>query len=222
MDYICYYLNNNPQKNVRILHYDHTNLNSHVNIIANIRGVKDTSYDDMIREVVLGLHIKVRPKDPIFVPELQNVKKIIAQMAYRRSAVIAPLASSMGEIDHKLWGDIVEWFFNHGFKVYTNIVKETDYVLPNTTPLSIPISCLKEVLEYGGCFVGLRSGLCEVISSINCKKVILYPEWWWGTTVAYNYFNMKKMNLCLDALEINLRDTDNSEIVELLDKYING
>lgn len=42
--------------------------------------------------------------------------------------------------------------------------------------LKFPVEASVPYLEYAGGFIGMRSGLCDVISSAACRKLLLYPK----------------------------------------------
>lgn len=43
--------------------------------------------------------------------------------------------------------------------------------LHRRTPLAV-----SAYTAYAGCFIGVRSGLCDIISTASCRKIILYPQ----------------------------------------------
>jgi hypothetical protein len=62
-------------------------------------------------------------------------------------------------------------------------------------------------MDAAGYFIGVRSGLCDVISTSSCKKVILYEkDGLFYKASQYEYFSLEKMGLCNDAIEIEYRD----------------
>ncbi len=36
---------------------------------------------------------------------------------------------------------------------------------------------MKSVVERAGTFIGIRSGLCDVIRTADCHKIALYPDY---------------------------------------------
>ena len=40
----------------------------------------------------------------------------------------------------------------------------------------------REAVERAGIFVGIRSGLCDVLRTADCKKVALYPDYYYCDT----------------------------------------
>ncbi|WP_289301274.1 hypothetical protein [Sporofaciens musculi] len=39
------------------------------------------------------------------------------------------------------------------------------------------------MVERAGTFIGIRSGMCDVIRTVKCRKIVLYPD--------YNYCDTK-------------------------------
>ncbi len=65
--------------------------------------------------------------------------------------------------------------------VYTNI---TGGELPirGTKPLRAPIPLIIAASEHAGRFVGIRSGLCDVLTTAKCQKTVIYPDSFYSTT----------------------------------------
>lgn len=90
-----------------------------------------------------------------------------------KTVIISPEANSITTIPIWFWNTIIEELKSKGYIVFMNCSYPTWYRAPNifeTYALSVPL------LEYSGFFLAVRSGFCDIISSANCKKVILYPE----------------------------------------------
>lgn len=49
--------------------------------------------------------------------------------------------------------------------------------LPRTKPICPAISEIQSVVERAGTFIGIRSGLCDVLREASCRKVALYPDY---------------------------------------------
>lgn len=56
-------------------------------------------------------------------------------------------------------------------------------------------------MEAAGNFIGLRSGLCDVISQSHAKKIILYPDRIYQEGKYISFYSLKNMGLCMDAEE---------------------
>ena len=78
--------------------------------------------------------------------------------------------------------EIVEYYREEGYQCFTNVVGD-EKVLPNTIPISPAINEIQSVVERAGTFIGIRSGICDVLREASCRKVALYPD--------YNYCDTK-------------------------------
>lgn len=128
---------------------------------------------------VFGLTQDTKPDIPQFAhKEYKNLDLIPAG----KSVVFSPYAKSVTAIDNKIWADAVSYYSSKGYKCFTNVVGE-EQTLDGTEALSVPIAEMISVLEKAGTFIGIRSGLCDVIKTAKCRKIALYPD--------YNYCDTK-------------------------------
>ena len=92
---------------------------------------------------------------------------------------------------------------NKGYKVATNSGGKTEPAIKGTTGVFFPLDIAPQIIEEAGTFIGVRSGFCDVISGTKAKKIILYDKrnrFYMGS--AFEYFSLKAMELCDDAIEI--------------------
>ncbi len=108
-------------------------------------------------------------------PELDIIQK-------NRAVILSPYAKSVPPLAQHIWNDIILEYVDKGYQVFTNVVG-VEEPLPGTMPLNALISEMKSVLEKAGTFIGIRSGLCDVLKTANCHKIALYPD--------YNYSDTK-------------------------------
>ena len=56
--------------------------------------------------------------------------------------------------------------------------------------------------------ISIRSGLCDIISGTECRKIILYPEGKKtdGISSYKEFFSLEKMGICSDAIEIEIQN----------------
>jgi hypothetical protein len=67
------------------------------------------------------------------------------------------------------------------YKIYTNTSGD-ETPIRGTEPLCAPLAQMTAAAEHAGTFVGLRSGLCDVLFSANCRKVVVFPDCHYSTT----------------------------------------
>ena len=95
--------------------------------------------------------------------------------------IFSPYAKSVVRIHQSIWNGMVERYRTRGYKCYTNVVND-EIPLPNTIPISPSVGEVQSVVERAGTFIGIRSGLCDVIREAECVKVAFYPDYYYGDT----------------------------------------
>lgn len=114
-----------------------------------------------------------------------------------KSVLLAPYATSLTSISDFVWEEVAQRLTDAGYRVFTNCFGKTEYPIKGTQPINFTVSESKSILEYMGAFIGLRSGICDIVSGINCKKVIIYPD-----DFSKHFYSLNGMRLCDDAVEI--------------------
>lgn len=92
-----------------------------------------------------------------------------------KTVVLAPVAKSIPQISLLFWEVFACELKKRGFTVFTNVSGKERPIF-GTDPLDCTIAEITSILDYAGYFVGLRSGICDVISSSDCRKMILFPK----------------------------------------------
>ena len=92
------------------------------------------------------------------------------------SVIFSPYAKSVPVFPADFWTDIVRYYKDRGYSCFTNVVGR-EQPLPGTEGISPHICELQSAVEYAGTFVGIRSGLCDVIRYAGCRKIALYPDY---------------------------------------------
>ncbi len=121
---------------------------------------------------VFGLLPSTKPCLPTLLQPYSKLEEIKAG----RSVIFSPYAKSVAALNSKVWGQIVEYYLDKGYVCYTNVVGK-EKPLPGTYSISPLISEIQSVVEWAGLFIGIRSGLCDVIREASCRKIALYPDY---------------------------------------------
>lgn len=162
---------------------------------------KDSYIAHQDRPYVINLHralyIKKIPLEKIYccgvfglpadtIPDIprygNKVYKDLDRIEEGKSVIFSPYAKSVTAIDDGVWKDAVDYYSGNGYKCFTNVVGD-EVPLDGTEALNVPLPEMISVLEKAGTFIGLRSGLCDVVKTAKCKKIALYPD--------YNYCDTK-------------------------------
>lgn len=120
------------------------------------------------------------------------------------AVILSPYAKSVTALPEKIWDDIVCDYQEQGFQIFTNVAGD-ETPLPGTAALSPAISEIKSVVERAGTFIGIRSGICDVLRTADCRKIALYPE--------YNYCDTQWKAIDMYAI-------DSFENIEVKDDFV--
>lgn len=93
-----------------------------------------------------------------------------------RAVILSPYAKSVTALCGDVWGQIITVYREKGYQIFTN-VSGNEQPLAGTEPISPGISEMKSVVEQAGTFIGIRSGMCDVIRTADCRKIALYPDY---------------------------------------------
>lgn len=160
---------------------------------------------------------------PDFPHNPEEIKEIFQryQLVPGRTVLIAPYAGK-----HDLW-DIPISFYEklarrlreEDFIVCTNSSNpRREPAISDTIPLLVPHRLVRAFCEKAGYFIGLRSGLCDMISGArDCKKVILYGNMPIPSLTASHreFFSLNGMELCEDAVELEFGKNEQQMVIEI-------
>lgn len=151
---------------------------------------------------VYGLPVGTVPDKP---QKDLPVYKDVDTIPEGRSVIFSPYAKSVTALDPKVWSDAVNYYTNAGYKCYTNVVGD-EKPLDGTEAISPALLEMRSVVERAGTFVGIRSGLCDILREAKAKKIALYPD--------YNYCDTKWKAIdiyWIDQFDHNLLATEEIE-----------
>lgn len=142
-----------------------------------ILSVKKITFEELYRSGVFGLQDDFKPYTPT---KLAAYKKL-EEIPIGNGVILAPYAKSVANLPGKYWDSIIEYYSGKGYRIYTN-VSEKEKELPGTFRLEVRLNELQSVVERAGTFIGLRSGLCDVLRVADCRKIVLYPDCFYSST----------------------------------------
>lgn len=102
-------------------------------------------------------------------------------MIQGKSVIISPYAKSVTNIPQSYWKQIIRYYRDKNYPVFTNVVKGEE-PLPETIALEVRLDRMQSAAEQAGTFIGLRSGLCDVLKEASCRKIALYPDCYYSDT----------------------------------------
>ena len=138
-----------------------------------------------------------------------------------KTVLLAPYATCVDSFPANFWENIVDRLQKKGYTICTNCGKDEIPVV-GTEGIFIPYSSIIQFLDKAGAYIGIRSGLSDIISSSKCKKVVFYTEhsMFWPDGVAMDYLSLNDMGLTSGALEFLISQVNSDEIIEEICKAI--
>lgn len=132
-----------------------------------------------------------------------------------KTVLLAPYSYTLSVFPEWFWIKLAKMLKERGYEVLTNCGNDRERPIVGTLGVFLPYEQLKVFLEYCGTFIGVRSGFCEIVSSINCKKIVLYqPYVFWGEGTIIDYFSLKKMKICNNAVEMEYEGIEFGKMID--------
>ena len=172
------------------------------------RNHKELSFSDYFKYDVMGLEEETEFRHPMLHQDEECVNKIFSQKNLKqgKTIIIAPYAGSFkSALTIKNWEDIATKLKKKGYDVCTNCFGREEPI-PGTETIQFSYEQAVDVLNGAGGFIGIRSGLCDVVSNSKCKMLIIYESNYLASD--YEYFSLKKMGLNNNVIEIEFETND--------------
>lgn len=100
-------------------------------------------------------------------------KQYIEGYNYKRMVILSPYAQSVSLIDNNFFESIVCELVQKGFDVYTN-VSRVEHEIAGTKRLECSLLELYNIARNARAFIGLRSGLCDLIAMTNIPMYVFF------------------------------------------------
>lgn len=189
--------------------------------LIRIRGYKGldshTLFQKLVfrcRERVTDFHFYQENSDEIF--ERYRLPK-------GRTVLLSPYAVTIDDIPMERWERMAEKLMQKGAVVCTNVGSDKEAPIKGTQGIFIPYKQVVDFVEKAGGFIGLRNGLCDIISSSHTRLAAIYPKNKpQKNSFYYRCYSLEKMGLrCENLLELEydgeLTDAQMDEIVEFME-----
>lgn len=182
-----------------------------------LRGYRGINFWKMFQTVVFDYPVTEKIECKEILQNEEEIEKYVKQVGMKKnhSVIIAPYANTLTRISEKQWQQVALYYLERGYRVYTNSSGENEPVVSGTQRICAPFSYMQQLVEYAGNFIGIRSGLCDIIANAKANKIILYPKGkLFGSCSYYDYFSLNQMGLCDDAKEFEVDEDVN--LVEII------
>lgn len=182
----------------------------HYNIFTSVYGYKGLNFMDLIARAVFDLN----PQYNIMNPDSVWLTNEESMMLGKKAVIISPYANSLPSCTIEFWEKLVDGLKQREYTVYTNSCGEAEPPVRGTEALFLPIDKMRDMMKGCGAFIAIRSGLCDVIATALCKKIIIYPDKGMGFGTVKDYFSLNEMGLCDDANEIVYNEDKENEVMK--------
>lgn len=149
----------------------------YTNLLMKALYVKLIPFEQIYRCGVFGLEPGCRP----YAPAMRRAFPGKDRIQKGRAAILAPYAKSVAGIPAEVWEEIISYYKEKEYQVYTNI-SGGETALPGTEPLTAELAEFQSAVEQAGTFIGVRSGLCDVVREASCRKIVLFPDCYYSDT----------------------------------------
>lgn len=185
---------------------------------GELQGFRGLNMVDFYLICGFGLDADV-PKDrPVFSNNEIKIMKWFQDYDLRpgKTVLLAPHSTGLEEFlpPESFWIELVQGLKAAGYCVCTNCVG-VEKPVSGTVGLEIPFKEIVPFLNMAGGFIGIRSGLCDVISTSNCRKIILhtYRAKWWPDGQSIPYTGLNNMGLCENAVEMEVTERNQEPVL---------
>lgn len=164
-------------------------------------GYKGFSFDELFKKCVFQLDsgtIPYQMKQSISYKEaVEKLNKI--GLPEKKTVVLAPYANSFeNELSPEWWEKLSDRLKTKGYTVVTNC-SGTEKPINGTKAVLFNYDELNVLMDACGLFIGMRSGLCDILSESNCKKVVIYQNF--ITQNRMDFFSLKHLRENQDLIE---------------------
>lgn len=184
------------------------------------RYCKHVTFNDMFQYDVYGMGLNCKVNSPIFSKDRQFVKDFfdVHRLKEGKTVIMAPYAGSFdSDIPKSFWIKLAKELKKRGYCVCTNSVGNSELIIEGTEQIFFDLTQTELILDEAGYFIALRSGLCDIVSSSKCRKIIFYENGF--NALQYDFFSLKKMGLSDDAIEIIYQCESDNEFLNIVLNY---
>lgn len=141
----------------------------------NWSGYHGLSLKDML-DICVFDNIKIDPTPPINVRNCNEVQKYFKLIGVRpeKTVVLSPHSNTLSGLSNQFWYKLCKEIKRYGFDVCCNAMPKEKQI-KDVPIVNLDVAAIAAFVEKAGFFVGVRSGICDILAFTKCKKIILYP-----------------------------------------------
>ena len=150
----------------------------------------DLSFINRYKENVFGLPLETELIPPLIESPTDYQKQRLHSdyvLDKKRTIVLAPYANSMKNLEEAFWEKLASELIGKGYVLYTNVASSREKVISGTTPMTTTFNELIYLAEKVNCFIGLRSGIFDLLAFTNARLLYIINNTHWHDDLKLNY-----------------------------------
>ena len=198
------------------------------NALKSLLGHKKITINE-IYKLMLNVFVTTINEKPVVSPEIKKAgidRFNTYGFEQNRTVLIAPHANTVDaeSVPFSFWEEIIGFLSENEYHVAV-LSNEEKYLLSNWAKhVFFPLDEAIPFCEQCGFVISVRSGLCDLLSTANCEKFILYPKFQPGVKNIAQWSSLIEMGLCNEKINELIYDENNiGEIINTIkNKLKNG
>ena len=146
--------------------------------LSRMRTDERLTFMDSIRRSALGLPEDAKPRFPAPAETTRALEEKwkAAGIVPGRTVILSPAAYSLKPLPDRFWKRICDGLESRGWNaVFCCDPKKETVPVEGVRNCFFPYREGSALLRYAGAFLGVRSGLCDVVSGAQCRMAVLHP-----------------------------------------------
>lgn len=190
--------------------YVHTNWKRNPEDISRIGFSEDLPFMDRYKKYIFDLPVETELLPPI-IDSITAAQKQRLHETYildkKRTIILAPYANSVQKLEESFWAKLVTTLLrkNNEYILYTNVAAPNEKVIPGTAPIVTTFPELIYLAEKVNCFIGLRSGLFDLLAFTNARLLYInrniFDLWDYDLDINFNHTNSKAFYIGISEWE---------------------
>ena len=180
-----------------ILHYFDSMM--YTSLFFPVMSRKSTSFEDLYALALMGREGFEWP-EPAWVDDEEWVHRLFVEKGLKphKTVLLSPFANSLAYGPDRDFSEmVVERLKDNDFSVCTNVSGKRERPIRGSVGVNIPYKYLNVFCRHAGYLVAFRSGMCDLIMTVPCRKVILYPDKLWpdaetGVIPVIDFFSLRQ------------------------------
>ena len=177
-----------------------------LNDVSNFFCYKGINFMDIYKKSIFDMPDDTKIETPQMSGDSNYLNYLVENGLIKKDSTIVlfPYAYTTPNMPARFWKITAEKLAAGGCTVATSIAGGQEKAIEGTAAYEMPLGDIPLIIQYAGGAIMNRSGICELVSSVKCKKVVIYPKYKFRYGTSFEAFSLKAMGIDDHAAEIDL------------------